>query len=186
MEGSATSEAHGRPAHGGRLAVGLVLLFLGLWLGLDRLGIALPRLGDLWPAFPFLAGLAFLVALVVGGLRDPGLAFPGAAGVLVGVFFGLFTVGPLEWREMTRLWPCLPLLAGLAFLATWIAGLGRQPGLLVLGFLGVAVGLVGLVLTYGLVAEWLVPVVDFGWPVVLIVLGAFLVWRSLRGGASAG
>lgn len=186
MEASARSDAHDSPPHGGRLAVGLALLFLGLWFGLDRLGVDLPGLGELWPVFPFLAGLAFLVAFGVGGAEDPGLVFPGAAAVLVGLFFGVFSLGLLPWEEMVRLWPCFPLIAGLAFLCTWAAGRARQSGLLIPAALGLAVGAVGLALTYDLFTEWLVPVVDHAWPVALIALGVYLVWRSLGRTAAAG
>lgn len=185
MEASASSEARESTPRGGRLAAGLVLIFLGLWFGMDRLGVALPGLGELWPAFPFLAGVAFLVAFGVGGFEDPGLVFPGTAAVLVGLFFGLFSVGPLAWDEMARLWPCFPLIAGIAFLVTWVAGRGRQSGLLIPAALGLVVGVVGLFLTYELFTEWLVPVVDYGWPVALIAFGVFLVWRSLRRAVAA-
>lgn len=180
MEVSARSDAPDSSPDGARLAVGLVLLFLGSWFGLDRLGVDLPGLGELWPGFPFLAGVAFLVAFGIGGAEDPGLVFPGTAAVLVGVFFGLFSLGLLPWEEMVRLWPCFPLIAGAAFLFTWVAGRARQSGLLIPAALGLGVGAVGLALTYELFTEWLVPAIDFGWPVALIVLGIYLVWRSLK------
>lgn len=174
-----TAETSTRSRGKGSLVVGFFLVGLGVWFFLHNLGFDLPHLGDLWPLFPALGGLAFLVSFVTGKGKDPGLVWPGTAGLLVGLFFFAFTLGPLEWWQMESYWPAFPLIGGLAFVATWVAGKLREPGLLVPGGIGLVAGVVGFSLTLGWFEWWLLPLVENGWPLALVALGAFMVIRGL-------
>ena len=48
----------------GSVTPGILLVALGVWFFLLNLGFDLPRLGELWPIFPCLAGATFLIAFV--------------------------------------------------------------------------------------------------------------------------
>ena len=157
---------------------GGILLAAGTWFLLQRLGVELPNFfAVLWPIFPFMFGVAFLVTYFTGECKDPGLVWPGTFGALVGIFFFLFTFGAFDWDRMGDLWPVFPLIVGLAFVATWIAGGAKENGLLVPATITLAVGVVGLGFNLGFLDARTVNVL---WPIALVLLGAFLIARSLR------
>jgi len=113
------------------------------------------------------------------------LVFPGTVGILVGLFFFTFTMRPLEWWQMADYWPAFLLIVGSAFVATWLAGRLRKPGLLVPGGLGLLVGVVGFSLTLGWLETWVAPVIANGWPLVLVAIGLFMVFRGIMSGLRA-
>jgi len=102
--------------------------------------------------------------------------WPGTVGVLVGAFFFLFTFGLFRWEQMAEMWPVYPLIVGIAFVATWLAGRCRKIGLLVPAVINLAVGVVGLGFTLGVIDARTVKLL---WPLALVALGAYLVVRSL-------
>ena len=163
----------------GHLTRGTILVVLGSWLFLQNLGVDLPGLEEMWPILPTLAGAALLVSFLTGKDRSPGLVFVGTAALLVGLFFFAFTLGPLGWERMDVYWPALPLIGGLAFLATWIAGRYRESGLLVPAALNAVAGVVGFAFTLGWVEAWVLPVIEGGWPLVLIAIGLLIVFRGV-------
>lgn len=157
---------------------GGILLAAGSWFLLQRLGVDLPNFfSALWPVFPFMFGAAFLVTYVTGEEKDPGLVWPGTFGVLIGSFFFLFSFGVLDWDRMGELWPTFPLIVGLSFVATWLAGSCRKAGLLVPALINLGVGVVGLGFTLGAIDR---RTVNLLWPLALVALGALMIARSLR------
>lgn len=147
-----------------------------VWLGLTFVGLGVMLLlaqwlgwGRLWPLFPLLGGLSFLVAYVLGGFRDAGLVFIGIAASLVGFFFLGFTLGYWEWGEMGRLWPVFPLIGGVAFCALFLAERPRDLGTLAVGVAALVVGIVGLGVTFGMLGKEVVKL----WPLLLILMGLF-------------
>lgn len=134
---------------GGGIVGGLVLIGVGLWFLLDNLGFELPGIDELWPVFPLLGGLALVVSYLTGRKEDPGVLVPGCGGFLVGVFFLAITLGPLEWEDLSDLWPVFPVIGGLAFLAVFALGRNRDAGLLVPGCGGLLVGLFFFLFTIG-------------------------------------
>jgi hypothetical protein len=147
-----------------------VALILAQLIGWDRL----------WPLFPLLGGLAFLAGYVVSGFRESGFVFVGILALLVGLFFFGFSLGFWEWGDMERLWPVFPLIAGIAFVALFVAERAHDVGVLGVGCAAILVGIAGLAVTYGYVGAniWRL------WPLLLILagviglIGAFL--RFLR------
>jgi hypothetical protein len=147
----------------GTVWAGLGLIGLGIalvvaqWIGWDRI----------WPLFPVLGGLGLLAAYLLTGSKDEGLVFLGVLALLVGLFFFGFTLGFWEWSQMAVLWPVLPLIGGVAFVALFLAQRSRDLGALGLGCAALIVGVVGLAFTYGLVGS---DVWRF-WPLLLILMG---------------
>ncbi len=168
-----------RSSRFGGVLWGGVLVALGTYLLLAKLGLDTPDLGTLWPIFPFTLGVAFLASFFGGESRDPGPVCPGTLGVLLGLFFFAFTLGFLSWEDMGVLWPCFPLIVGLSFLATWLAYRGKQPGLLVPAGINLLVGLGGLALTLGVVD---LDTAQLAWPIALIAVGVAIVLHALFSG----
>jgi len=157
---------------------GGILLVAGTWFLLQQLGIELPNFfSALWPLFPFMFGAAFLVTFFTGDCKDAGLVWPGTFGVLVGSFFFLFSFGVFVWEQMNVLWPVFPLIVGLSFLATWIAGGGKETGLLVPASITIVVGVVGLGFELGSLDA---RTLNMLWPLALVVLGGAMIALSLR------
>lgn len=158
------------PNRSGALIPGAILILLGAWLLAQNLGLRLPGIGQLWPLFPLLFGLGFLVRYFAGGRHDDGLVFSGAVAALAGAFFLAITIGPLAWSDMGRYWPVFVLIGGVAFLAQWLVKPADR-GLLVPALLAIVVGLVALLFTLGNLNPALASQLIKLWPVVLIVLG---------------
>jgi hypothetical protein len=68
---------------------------------------------------------------------------------------------------MSRLWPVFPGIGGLAFLALFLAGRGREWDVLGVGLVALLVGIVGLLVTFGRLGSDVVRL----WPVLLILAG---------------
>jgi len=157
----------------GNVFVGLLIIGVGIWFLMARLGVNLPNIGAMWPIFPTFGGLAFLGMYLSGRDKDAGLLIPGIGGFLVGLFFFFFTFGVFEWGEMGRLWPVFPLIGGIAFTALYMAE--RDSGLLVPALGGLGVGIIGLFFTMmGLSLAW----IGTYWPVILIVVGLIILAQN--------
>ena len=165
----------------GALLPGLLLILVGAWLLATTLGVPLPDLSQLWPLVPLVFGLAALVQYLAEGRRSDGLVFTGVSAALLGAFFLAITLGPLEWRDLGRLWPVFVLIPGVAFLAQWLARPGGS-GLLVPAGLAILVGLGALALTLRLLDPVVSAQVLRFWPVLLILLGLGLLVRYARSG----
>ena len=164
--------------HANALMGGTVLILLGGWFLFDGMGYDLPSIGQLWPVFPLLSGAFSLMAYLTRDKKDPSLVFSGVFGVCLGVFFFCFTLDVFDWNDMGDLWPVFPLIAGCAFLSSWLAGGFKEKGLLVPGFGALAVGSVGLLFTLG---QMSFEGVRLAGSPAIVVVGAAIVWRSLRG-----
>ncbi len=162
----------------GNMIGGLIVIAIGVWFLLGSLGVNLPSIGRLWPIFPALGGLAFLVAYYMGSENDAGFLIPGVGGFLTGIFFFFFTFGVFEWAEMGRLWPIFPLIGGIAFVAVWLADGRKEFGYLVPAGGGLGVGIIGLIFTFGGI-----NLANY-WPVILIVIGLGILAQNFFGKGS--
>jgi hypothetical protein len=173
-------------------AVGLafVLILLGSILLLNNLGLLTDfdlDIDALWPGLIVLAGVAFLIQFLLGGTRDPGFIFIGVGAILLGLFFFLFTLnvelpyafvrvqGPLEWRDLSYLWPVLPIIGGIALIA--MALFGGDQDALGAGLIALTVGLLALPFTLG--STHVLRDMEQYWPVVLIFIGGGLLLQQL-------
>jgi hypothetical protein len=147
----------------GVLIAGVVLICLGLvwglaqWIGWEQI----------WPVFPLLGGLGFLAGWVASGFKEDGFVFVGIAAVLLGFFFFGFSLGFWEWGEMSELWPVFPGIGGIAFIALFLADPRHDPGSLVVGVIALLVGVVGLLINFGVLGRDVVRL----WPILLILGG---------------
>ena len=166
-----------RPDRTGNLIGGLTLILVGGWFLLDQIGYDLPGLGRLWPLFVVASGLVFIGRWLAGKEADPGVLIPGVSALGIGLFFLAITLGPLDYRDLGSLWPVFPLIAGVAFVVTWVAGKGRDPGLLVPAAAASAVGIIGLMITLGgFRLRWIWQ----AWPLAVILVGLWILLQGLR------
>jgi hypothetical protein len=163
----------------GNVIGGLIVIAIGIWFLLDSLEvIKLPSIGRLWPIFPTLAGLAFMAAYFMRSDNEDGPFYliPGVGAFLTGIFFFFFTFDVFEWAAMGRLWPVFPLIGGIAFSATWLAGGRKESSLLVPVGGALTVGIISLIITLG---GFSIALIVNYWPVILIVIGLGILARNL-------
>lgn len=109
--------------------------------------------------------------------RITGRVVLGAVLILFGIVFLLDNLGVMDAGTVLRFWPLILIAIGLVKVLQ-----PREHGHRALGVGMIAIGLFFLLQMFA-VLDW-----DFGdlWPVVLVVLGAVVIWRSLgRGRAGA-
>jgi hypothetical protein len=96
----------------GTMALLVGLFFLGFSLGIWEWG----QMGDLWPVFPLIGGVAFIALFLAERARDVGTLGVGCAALIVGAVGLAITYG-FVGGEIWRLWPVLLILMGVLSLA---------------------------------------------------------------------
>jgi hypothetical protein len=86
------------------------------------------EMADLWPVFPLIVGIAFIVARVFSLFRDWGLLIPGGIAAGVGVVGLGYTVLDQDERIASLLdyWPVLLIALGILVLFGGVLGRGRR------------------------------------------------------------
>ncbi len=105
--------------------VGTIVTLTGLFFFLftfnvDLLGMGRvdwSDMGLLWPAFPLIVGIAFVVLWIAGRFRDGGLLVPAAVLLLVGIGGFGFTLGRVPiFQNVLQWWPLLLIFFGVIIL----------------------------------------------------------------------
>lgn len=116
----------GRDHEPGLTFVGTILVSVGAFFFLFTLRVNLPGYGvinwgdqgRLWPAYPTIVGIAFVVLWIANRFHDSGVLVPAGILLIVGLAGFGFTLGDVPGlRDIVRLWPVLLILLGLAVLA---------------------------------------------------------------------
>lgn len=112
---------HNRATAEGEIMVGVWALLLGLFFFLFTTGtVSWSEMARLWPTFPLIVGLGFLIRFLASGGRDWGLLILGAIATLVGVVGYLFTFGlfgpAFAATVLPYVVPTLLILGGIGFL----------------------------------------------------------------------
>ena len=114
------------PEHDAGLAfVGTIVSLVGLFFFLFTLNVYIPGFGTvewgdmskLWPAFPLIVGIAFVVLWIANRFRDAGVLVPAAILLLVGFGGFAFTLqGMTVFQNLLQWWPVLLIVFGIAIL----------------------------------------------------------------------
>jgi len=161
----------------GSIIGGIVLIFIGAWLLLQQFNVNVPGLNQLWPGLIILGGLFSLISFFRE--RKPDQMFWGIAALLVGGFFFVFTLGRLNWSDMSRYWPTFLIIFSLASFAQWLT-LPSRRGYLIQAALGLLVGLFFFAYNFNLFNQVLTQRVLQFWPVLLILAGLITLVQAIR------
>jgi hypothetical protein len=164
----------------GGLTVGIILVVVGvLFLAGQFLSVDLTR--SFWPLFIIVPGLAFYIAMFLGGKNVAGLAIPGSVITMVGLIllvqntFGLY-------RTWSYAWALIPTAVGIGLfvMSVW----GEHPETRVAGKRLMQIG-IGLFLAFGIFFEFVIGISSrqsasqWALPVLLIAFGVFLLANRL-------
>jgi len=174
----------------GSIFPALVLILLGVWFLASNLGVRLPGMDAMWPIFPLGGGLLFLGGYLFDR-RDPGLVFVGLAATLIGAFFFLFTLRVrlpvagmqegVRWDDMSKLWPAFVVIAGVSFIALFLAEEKHEWAVFSLGAVGVIVGCVAFLFTLGWLAGDIGRLLAKLWPLLLVIAGLAALLQAVLG-----
>jgi hypothetical protein len=96
------------------------LFFMLFTFNVNLLGLGRVDWGDmrlLWPAFPLIVGIAFVVMWLAGRCRDGGLLIPAGILLLVGLGGFAFTLGNVPlFQNILQWWPLLLIFFGIVIL----------------------------------------------------------------------
>ncbi|HHS97102.1 MAG TPA: hypothetical protein ENK08_04275 [Chloroflexi bacterium] len=161
----------------------LVLIVLGFYFLLVQLQLGLPTLDRIWPVFPLAWGITSFVAYFRDARRVETRVFWGTSLVLSSLFLFLISMGDQDYSVLRTWWPIFVAIAGIAFLALWLAQGLRDWGILFLALCGLIFGGVALAVNLQLLGPDTAEELGRLWPALLILVGALLLLRELRRGA---
>ncbi len=169
----------------GTVLLALVLILLGTYALLPELGLTVPSIDRLWPVLPFGGGIALLWNYLRKGRRDHGDVFWGTGLTLMGLFLFLVTLGEQDYSVLHIWWPVFVAIAGISFLALWLADGAKDRGVLFLAIVGLAFGGTALAINLQLLGPNTAHELSHLWPALLILAGLILLLRGLLGGKKA-
>ena len=149
----------------GLIVVGALFLFVtnGILIGWRHI----------WPLFPVAGGVLLLRSWTTR--HEANHLFAGLVSVILGAFLLLFSVGILDWTQMARLWPTIPIVVGGSMLAGNMVREDRGSMMLEIGL--VLFGVVAFLFTTEKISPRVAgPFIRF-WPLVLIVAGVVILKR---------
>jgi hypothetical protein len=149
------------------LVWGIILIIIGIiflgnnlhWFTLDW--------EEIWPLFMICGGLLFWISWIANR-RDTGLLMPGTILITYGLLFEFCALH--GWYWMDDLWPVFILGVGLGFFSIYLFG-QRDKGNLVAGLILTGISLVFFAGINGF---------RLFWPLVLILIGIFLLIKYTR------
>ncbi len=170
-----------RSENQGRMILAVILIGLGVVLLLGQL-FDFSLIGTFWPFIIILPGLVFLYFAVKGEPGMAALAIPGAIVTGTGAIL-LFQQLTGRWESWAYIWTLYPVFLGLGLI--YMGQRTNTAGTYQTGRAFVQWGLIGFVV-FGAFFELLVFGGGFGlfgrftWPLLLILLGGFLLLRTVR------
>ncbi len=153
----------------GRIFVGIILLFLGVFMLLNHLDFIAFRFALLWPLFLLIPGLIFEFSYLFSRRKNNALLVPGGILTVYGLVF--FLDAYYGWAFLSPVWPFL--LLGVAFGLFQLYVFGNQDrSLLLPTVLLTILGLSNILQNY--------YAFDFqlAVPIILILAGLFLIIKK--------
>lgn len=154
---------------------GMLLLVLGVLFLFVSNGI-LVGWNDVWPLLLIIGGTLFM--RVYRRKPSPELMFSGVTSILLGIVLFLFTAGFVGWEAMDKMWPAVPLAAGIGLVASSLAR-EQGAGTMMIGLGVIVFCILALIYEAGKINPRVAgPIVRF-WPLVLIIAGGILYRRGM-------
>jgi hypothetical protein len=160
------------------ILLALVLILTGVYFLLIGLEIDVPTLDRMWPVFPFVGGMVLLSNYIRGNRENPGAIFWGTCLTLSSVFFFLITLGDQNYAILESWWPVFLSIAGISFLAMWLAQQLSDWGVLFLALVGMISGGVGLAINLQALGPNTVHELNNLSPALLILVGLVLLLKN--------
>jgi len=151
---------------------GILLIALGVFFILVKLDILDWRVDHLWTYLIMIVGAAFWVRFLFEK-EKPGVLMPGTILLTIGLVFNYASRN--GWHMMEHLWPFFILAPAFGFYALFIFG-ERDKHLLIPAGIMTVIGVIFLLQSYDRVIKTI-------WPLVIIIVGAFLLYRGLSSGS---
>lgn len=163
----------------GSYVLGVLLILVGLVLLLDRLEVVRFTWRTAYPILVLASGLLFLI--LSGGVQNRGAIFAGSVLTVLGVYFVLRNYRLVYEVRYLGGWSVFFFALGLGFVILYVME-PKDWGLLVPGGILVFIGGAAMLEQLDVIGwrTWQ-RLVDF-WPVILILIGAKLLYDGLRRG----
>jgi hypothetical protein len=147
------------------IIMAIALIFFGILFLLDNIGLVSFHLGYTWPVFIILTGSVFWIAFFKTREKY-GLILPGTIFSIYGLMFLICSL--TYWHYMKYLWPGFLIAPGLGFFFLYYFG-NRKNGHLIAA--GIFSGL-------GLLFIFAIADIIILWPVLLILVGLYLIFKD--------
>ena len=144
------------------MVIGVGLIILGLLFLSENFGYFEFDFENIWPVFVLLAGVGFWIGYFQDR-KNSGLLMPGSILIIYGLMFLYCAID--GWYLMGSLWPGFLIGPGIGFFMMYLLG-GREKGMLVPASILTGLGLIFLISHSGILRYW---------PVILILIGIFLI-----------
>lgn len=155
-----------------------VLIAVGCYFLLVQLQLDIPTLDQIWPAFPLAWGFTSLITYFRSGRKGDARIFWGTALVLSSLFLFLISFGDQDYSVLEIWWPVFVAIAGISFLALWLAQGLQDWGNLFLAIVGLIFGGVAMAVNLQLLGPNTAQELSRLWPALLILVGALLLLRE--------
>lgn len=161
------------------ITIGLIFIFIGLGLLLDRLGIFNFGWMQLYPLLFLLISIVFFVNAFTG---HKNAAFWGGAFGVLGVFFVLRNYDFIPFYWFVEFWPIFLIALGVGFLVLYIF----RPddwGVLIPGIVLTFIGFLFLIRSMDVMRDIFyltIDIIETYWPLILVLIGIGLIANSLR------
>lgn len=161
------------------LVAGVTVISIALWLLLESAGVPVPSAKLYWPIFILPGALASIADFFIGSRRATSVG-RGVAAIGFACLFFAFSFGRLGFGSFFDWWPAIPLIAGAGFLTTFFADRMQTASYLVTGIIFFGIGLSFWAHRFDLLQK-LLPSPAVSWGILLLILGIYLVGKTLRG-----
>lgn len=157
-------------------SIGIFLIIIGVLSLLNKvLDLNLFSLSNLWPLFILVPGLLFEISYFSKRL-EPGFLVPGGILTTVGLLFLFQTL--TNWELIEYSWPIFPLSVAIGLFQLYI--FGRKEKTLLIPIL--ILSSISIISWASMFLSGLFSWIDKGliFPVILIIIGAFLLLNNLK------
>lgn len=165
----------------GTVLLALFLVLIGAYALLVEFIPQAPSLEQLWPLLIIAGGITLLISYFRQKGNELIRVFWGVFLTLGGLFLSLISLTDQNYAVLATWWPAFALIAGIAFLALWLAEGIREWGTILLALVSLIFGGAYLAVNLQILGPNTALEVQRLWPVLLILAGLILFARGVLG-----